>query len=229
MRILTQRTRLESGQALVEYHVLFPIALAVLISASLVGAETRDAFALIVNSVPSQKVICETPVIDDTAPMDNHLIELSGYVYDELRDETTITYTVTSGPKPSISHWTLGIPLELRDRVLDISDGESVEWGTDPRTGTTGIKFDTGYEVASAERDIVVASRVPELRSVRTALASKSEFSGTTSREIAMVFSGEITLEPVPVSIKAGNNILYETIAGPVSVVYASADSEECQ
>ena len=54
------------------------------------------------------------------------------------------TYTVTSGSSPSLSHWSIEFCGEAAD-ILEASE-DDWEYGTDPHTGITGIKFDEGYD-----------------------------------------------------------------------------------
>ena len=64
--------------------------------------------------------------------------------HDEANDQTTVAYKVTNGCDPDISHWTLGFPQGVADKILASSENYE-DWGTDPTTGLAGIKFDTEY------------------------------------------------------------------------------------
>ena len=57
---------------------------------------------------------------------------------------STWTYRVSSGSKPSLSHWVLEWA-ESMDESLVVDASEDYEVNTDPRTGVYGIKFDQGY------------------------------------------------------------------------------------
>jgi hypothetical protein len=74
-----------------------------------------------------------------------HRIEVTSSVYDPDTDRTTVTFRVSSGDQPSISHWVLGIDEATADKIISSSEAYG-NWGTDPTTGKIGIKFDTGYE-----------------------------------------------------------------------------------
>ena len=91
---------------------------------------------------------CEEPVEEeegpDTAYLDCHTIELVTNTYDEVNDQTTVGYKVTNGCDPDISHWVLGIPKGIADKIVAYSE-EPEKWGYDPTTGLTGLKFDREY------------------------------------------------------------------------------------
>ena len=120
----------------------------------------------------------------------NNDITYIGREYDSVNDVTKFTYQITSGSKPSLSHWVRG----LSTCFFDLSDlgscSEACEWvSPDPRTGTTGIKFDTGYEDG-------------EIRTVWFNLR------GNVAEGIA---EGDVY-----VSTKAGKNVNHATVTGPV-------------
>ena len=75
------------------------------------------------------------------ATIGNHDITFVSNTFDG--SYSTWTYKVTSGSKPSISHWDLtwcnpGAIVEVSEKPW--------EYGTDKHTGIKGIKFDKGYE-----------------------------------------------------------------------------------
>ena len=80
----------------------------------------------------------------DEATLGCHTIQLASQYHDEVNDRTTVTYKVTNGCDPDISHWILGIPKGVADKIIASSEAYE-EWKTDPTTGTAGIKFDTEY------------------------------------------------------------------------------------
>lgn len=97
------------------------------------------------------------------------------------------TYEVTTGCRPSLSHWSLEFCGE-EDDIIEVS--EEWEYGTDPHTGITGIKFDDGYECYDATG--------PEIRTVWFRLL------------------GDWHERSVEVGTKAGNNnIAIGSVTGP--------------
>ncbi|KAF5419421.1 MAG: hypothetical protein C5S49_00600 [Candidatus Methanogaster sp.] len=71
-----------------------------------------------------------------------HNITFDGKTFDG--DDTIWTYNVTSGSSPSLSHWSLEFCGGEAD-ILKVSE-RPWEYGTDPHTGITGIKFEEGYD-----------------------------------------------------------------------------------
>lgn len=61
---------------------------------------------------------------------------------------TQFTYTVTSNPNggPAISHWNLLPDSSYGTPVVVYSNDNPCDYGKDGSTGTTGIKFDSGYQ-----------------------------------------------------------------------------------
>lgn len=215
--------KLERGQALMEYWPTIPAAIAVMIMAGIVANWVNAAFLTTQNSLvrtglPAE--VCDTVEEEDTADdktddkseMGDHVITLVGKNYDADTDTTTIVYRVKSGPKPSISHWVLGLPKEVADNVTFPKDGETGKWeDSDPTTKIAGIKFDEGYEVKEVTRMTDTTIRFGSARG--TVLTS---YTGDL-REISMILSGSYTYEPVPVTIKAGGEVYSSTISAPVA------------
>ena len=115
-----------------------------------------------------------------------HTITYDGREYDGVNDQTKFTYTVTSGSQPALSHWVMALSECFFDANDVVEASESWEWvSPDPKTGLTGIKFDTGYE-------------------------------GGESRTVWFKLSGDIAEGDVQVGTKAGKNVEYDTITGPV-------------
>jgi len=79
----------------------------------------------------------------ETLIVDGHTFEFLGVVYDE-GGTSTWTYRVTSGRKPSLSHWVLELDEEL-DASIVVSASEVYEVNEDPKTDVYGLKFDEGY------------------------------------------------------------------------------------
>ncbi len=141
--------RLERGSALMEYWPTIPVGVAVMVVASALLPIMTNSFQKTADGLTG--IECEVPQPTGTTGVNldgGHTIEMSSYVYDPDDDRTTISFTVTSGSQPSISHWVLGIDEETAGRI--VSSTEAYEsWGQDPTTGKFGIKFDTGYEGGS--------------------------------------------------------------------------------
>jgi len=165
--------------------------------------------------------ICE--VAPDDAPdseegpivsiMGNHEVRLTSHVYNPGDNTTTITYRVTSGSQPSISHWVLGVPPSVRDDIISVS--EQYEWtDNDPRTGIAGLKFDTGYETANLGNTMLTSF------SGRTLLSIDGGLVDQVSRDITLLVSGqyEFSESEITVSLKAGGDVYTSTIAAPIKV-----------
>lgn len=82
------------------------------------------------------------PTATPTRLPGGHLIEFISSSYDGTN--TTFTYRVTSGRKPSISNWVLTGCFDEDDLVNASEIFEYVH--PDPHSGLTGVKFDRGYE-----------------------------------------------------------------------------------
>jgi hypothetical protein len=175
--------------------------------------------------------------------MGNHTIRLTASVYNPEDDTTTVTYTVTSGPQPSISHWVLGLPKAVADNILDVS--EQYEWtNSDPGTGTRGIKFDTGYEVSNGGNGggnggkggnksalnsgiVLTSSTVRVYRgSFAAAYAQSADELDTVSREITLLISGNYDWGTADTSIKAGTDTYTTSIRTPIVI---TEPSEKCE
>ncbi|MBZ0295641.1 MAG: hypothetical protein K8L99_23995, partial [Anaerolineae bacterium] len=197
--------KLESGQALIEYWPTIPVAVAVMIVAAVIAPTINSAFLRAAGGLSG--ISCDAPedVTDGPSTITNldggHTIELTSNVYDPVDDRTTITFTVTSGTQPVISHWVLGIDQETASRI--VASSEAYEpWGLDPATGQTGIKFDTNYDgsgggggkdkgpKASVGGQIVLASYRSSTVLAATALQTIGE-----SRTIVLTFTGQVDVE----------------------------------
>lgn len=150
----TRWTRMQRGQALMEYWPTIPVAIAIMIIGGVItqhlnGAFLRTADAL--NRAGLNTEICNltTETVDgsDFAEMEGHTVQLSSNVYDPVTNTTTVTFTVTSGGDHAISHWVLGIPKAAFDAIIDYPSDELMSWSQpDPTTGLVGVKFDKGYD-----------------------------------------------------------------------------------
>jgi len=75
---------------------------------------------------------------------DAHRFEFLGVDYNKDGTSTWI-YRVTSGRRPSLSHWVLEVDRSLSDDAI-VDASEDCEVGKDPTTGIYGFKFDRGYD-----------------------------------------------------------------------------------
>jgi len=109
-------------------------ALYVLLICLLIGTAALSALVGTACSSPAFNPMCPPSTV-------GHDIILVSHNFDGTY--STWTYNVTSGTKPSLSHWV--ISWCAPGAIVDAS--EDWEYVTpDPGTGITGIKFDTGYE-----------------------------------------------------------------------------------
>lgn len=137
--------RWQRGQALVEYWPALPVGVMVMISASALVGPVGQAFQKTADGL--NNVVCEQPETGPTyTDLDGgHRIEVIASNYDEDNDRTTVTFRVSSGDQPSISHWVLGIDEATSNRIVSTTEAYE-NYQRDPTTGKWGIKFDTGYE-----------------------------------------------------------------------------------
>ena len=87
---------------------------------------------------------CSLPAFNSISSLElvgHHDITFVSHTFDGTY--STWTYQVTSGTKPSLSHWV--ISWCAPGAIVDASEYREYV-APDPRTGITGIKFDTGYE-----------------------------------------------------------------------------------
>jgi len=81
---------------------------------------------------------------DDVLTIDGHTFEFLGVVYND-DGTSTWAYRVTSGEKPSLSHWVIELDPSIgEENVLKAS--EDFEVGKDPTTGIYGLKFNESYK-----------------------------------------------------------------------------------
>jgi hypothetical protein len=242
--------RRQRGQAMAEYQTLIPIGVMIAITAGLITGFLGDSFKKTIGGLETRGIECEAAAPEDNqgptlATMGNHTIRLTASVYNPEDDTTTVTYTVTSGASPSISHWVLGLPQVVADNILEVS--EQHEWtDADPTTGTRGIKFDTGYEVGGGGSGggggghsggkgggksalnsgiVLTSSTVRVYRGSFAAVYSADEFD-TVSREITLLISGNYDWGTADTSIKAGTDTYTSTIRTPIVI---TEPSEKCE
>jgi hypothetical protein len=233
--------RLQSGQAMMEYWPTIPAAIMIMIAGGalvhmLNGAFSKTTDALYRAGLNSEICMTTSETVDgtDEAVMNDHHIQVSATVYDPGTDTTTVTYTVTSGASPSISHWVLGIPKSIAANIID--ESEAWEWtDSDPTTGVAGIKFDTGYESeANTEepKDKEPKDTGKPPKKTKSIALNTYDFSvmaellptGET-RDIVLVLSGQYDFDPVTVSVKAGTDTYTSTITAPVGAPQAGESS----
>ena len=82
---------------------------------------------------------------DNCDPCGNHYITLVA------NTGTTWDYEVTSGSSPALSHWVIewcdySAVVAVYENGVLLEEGVDWEYGTDPHTGITGIKFDNDYD-----------------------------------------------------------------------------------
>ncbi len=231
---------LQQGQALLEYWPTIPVGIMIIIAASGLARWLNNAYLMTVdelNRAGMNRELCNTPEEDDDGPtiayLGDHVIQLVATHYDPNDDVTTVVYRVTSGPKPSISHWVLGVPQHIADQVGSVS--EQWEWtSNDPTTHIAGIKFDTGYEVGSDDGGNGGPKDKPgggkkksaswRQAPYRWAMSSDLNVEQSTTREISLMLSGQYDFEAVTVTIKAGTQTYQGTLSAP-KIVYSAQEA----
>jgi hypothetical protein len=241
-----QRSRFQRGQALAEYMPLIPAAIMVLIGAGMMGRMLVQWFAHTVVIFDRHGLACEILEVDPppasqdgplVAYIDDHRIELKATVYDPATNTTTVTYRVTSGDQPSISHWTLGIPRSIYDNIIEISEGQTTFVDPDQHFEEHGLKFDRDFAGSGGKKTppgqqknfdsnggIVLASfSGPVLTS--TAQYDMEDYQGV-ARDITILIDGEYNFYSGDVYVKAGSSTLSGTISLPYSVYDPDLDKE---
>lgn len=237
------RSKRERGQAMAEYAVLFPAAVAILIVAGGIGFVNRMMYTEIITAFVQTGIEEQCEPVDEgptVAEMNGHLIEACGAVYNEAADVTTITYCVTNGNDPSISHWVMGVDRSFYNAIISVS--EQYEWtDDDPSTHVAGIKFDTGYESSGGGNDKdnkgrgnaslpsaldMTAMKRLDLGGMSANDPLNEDLSDydATARDVIILVSGEWDADGGTVSIKAGTETYYSTITLPTIVT----EDESC-
>ena len=238
MSLKERMHKLESGQALMEYWPTIPAAIAIVISASIMVSFLKDGFSQTADVLhrSSAGIEMETCEVTDTevsgptqANPENHSITLVANDYDPETGTTTVTYQVTSGGKPDISHWILGIPKAVADNILESS--EAYEWtDSDPTTGAKGIKFDTGYNSDGGEggkgKRTIVGRTIPHLYLLQDETTSGGSFVNSSSREISLVLQGQYEFDSVYATTKSGANDGDAQISAPVTIIIDDGHTE---
>lgn len=235
--------KLEKGQAFAEYGILLPVGVMVgIVAAGALGVILQGTYGDIVDAVEIEKVVnCEAPTTEEVegpteANMGSHNITLTSHVYNPETNTTTVSYTVTSGGDPSISHWVLGMSDDVD--IVDMPASELPSWvENDPSApngeGISGLKFDAGYESEGGEgggntgntnngggngkggkKSIMMTG----MRDMLLAPTFGEELI-TDSRTITLHLMGQYDFYDSEVAIKAGQEYYTGTIAAPVRKV----------
>lgn len=206
----------QRGQALVEYWPTLPIAIAIMLSASLITSFITDSFQKTIGGIEGTGLACAAEAETDAetegpsyANLGGHSVQMTGLQYDPETDVTRVSYQITSVNKPAISHWILGLPAELQG-LIEVEGEDSIEWGLDPTTGISGLKFDTGFEPEEAALS-------PDLSGyVLVGLHLRED---TEVRNVYLMLAGHYELTIVNVGIKAGTETHTGEIVAPVAQV----------
>jgi hypothetical protein len=232
--------RWQRGQALVEYWVTIPAGILIMLSAAAIGTFVTGGFlqakeGLEHGGLPCESTVAETPTEgEEYAQLDCHSVQLVSNVYDEENEWTTVGYKVISGCDPSISNWILGLPLELQDDVIAISDTKT-EWTEgDPNTGVAGLKFENGYESDETDKSEEKGPKDKKTSSLGligyfhpTADDTIMAAEEMDSRTVLITLAGYFQWDVVQVSVKAGTEIYYSEITAPVAVIEPPQDANE--
>jgi hypothetical protein len=199
----------ERGQAMMEYWPTLPAAVMVAIMASAIVGPIQQFLNLTTDGLSG--VACDTPT---TQPNfvdleGGHRIEVTSSNYDG--ENTTVTFKVSSGDSPSISHWVLGLD---KDIVIVDSSERYEDWGYDPTTYKYGFKFEEGYDgTGGSSEETATGPKKARLSSptYRPAFNTYVE-----EREIVLTLSGYVDfVEYIEVTTKAGDD---QVSTGYVSV-----------
>lgn len=231
----------QRGQALMEYWPTIPASIIIMLMASGIATWFNKSILRTVDYLNPTDLRCEEPVDEeegpDTAYLDCHTIELVTNTYDEVNDQTTVGYKVTNGCDPDISHWVLGIPKGIADKIVAYNEAPE-KWGLDPTTGLTGLKFDREYggggggDDDDGEGDDGKPDKPPKKPKKSESLdglmlASRSmSASASDSRVVLLTLAGHFDWGITEVTIKAGQYVYHSTITAPVSI--RQGTDEEC-
>ncbi|HML21462.1 MAG TPA: hypothetical protein PKD09_07440 [Aggregatilinea sp.] len=203
----------QRGQALFEYWPTLPIAIAIMLSAGALTSFISNSFQKTVIGIEGTGLTCAPAMETDAetegpsyAALGDHTVQMTGYQYDPEEDVTRVSYQVTSGKKPTISHWTLGIPVAFQS-ITSVEGDTKLEWGDDPTIGLSGLKFDTGYESAALPSGLEGYSLVSMSYRVDDGL----------TRNIYLTLEGHYELSIVNLGVKAGTGTYTGEIVAPVT------------
>jgi len=99
------------------------------------------SFVLIASLLASLMLPAASPPVMAVS-IGSHNITFVSHTYNSTTNISTWTYNVTSGSSPSLSHWVISW-CGGNSTIVDAS--ENREYGPDPTTEITGIKFEDGY------------------------------------------------------------------------------------
>lgn len=205
--------RWQRGQAMAEYWPTFPVAVMIAISASALVGPVSQAFQVSANHLNS---VCDYSITPTETDLDGgHHIAVVASAYDEDNDRTTVTFKVSSGDSPSISHWVLGIDELTADQIVASSEAYE-SWGVDPTTGKSGIKFDTGYEGGDG------GGRGPR----RAPALAPTYNTYVEEREITLTLTGYVDfVDQIEVTTKAGSS---QVSSGYIGIPVSGGSSTGC-
>jgi hypothetical protein len=231
----------QRGQALMEYWPTIPAAICLMLAASGLTQAINKSILTTVDYLNPTGLECPEQEEDEEGPteaqLDCHSVELVGRSYDEVNDRTTVAYEVTSGCSPDISHWMLAAPEWFADNILSAS--EKWEYVTDPKTGVTGIKFDTPYrskdkKTANLDESLLGASMARDSGIVLMSFHSPNGLSGLNaetepdSRTVLVTLAGHYDWTMTTIAIKAADeNVYLGTITAPIEIY--QGDEDECE
>ncbi|HLV35154.1 MAG TPA: hypothetical protein VKY59_08585 [Spirillospora sp.] len=208
--------RIQRGQALVEYWPTLPAGVMVMIAAAAIVGPLQTIYKTTTDGLSG--ITCETPQLGPTyTDLDGgHRIEVVSSNYNG--SETTVVFKVSSGDKPSISHWVLGIDKATADKIVYSSEAYE-SWGLDPTTGKYGIKFDKGYEGKGGGGDDdkggPPAGKGPKKARIVNPYRPRM-VNYVEEREIVLTLTGRVDfVEYVEVTTKAGKEVSTGTITVP--------------
>lgn len=221
----------QRGQALVEYWATIPAGIVLMLMAAGAVSFIVHSFGDTLTGLNPGALTCGAlSEADEDGPEiahpGCHTIQLTARYYDDVKDRTTLAYTVTSGCDPSISHWTLGLGNGVADRIL--SSSEDYVYGTDPRTGVTGIKFDTGYETSKQDSDTDPGKKGKKTSSYISLTSTGASVLTTDSRTVFLTLGGYFDWEIVNLGVKAGTQTYIDQITAPVISTELPDDEQEC-
>jgi len=225
--------KLQRGQALMEYWPTIPATLMILVTTSMIVSFLNGSYLKVVDRLNNPGGFdCEQEQDEkeegpDLAQLGCHSVQLVGKSYDDATDRTTVAYKVTSGCDPSISHWMLGIPKEVADKIVSSSEPYQ-EWATDPTTGQSGIKFDTGYESSAGQSDDKSGGKGGGKKLAFGGNLFSRLFLETDERVVVFTIDGHYDWSVAYVTIKAGTQVYYSTITAPTTP-YTEEEEDQCQ
>lgn len=241
----------QRGQAMTEYWPTIPVGIMILLVASGLSSFISGSFLQTMEGLDPAGLKCsDQEEATNEGPSDTflgcHTIELVVNSYNEEADQTTVGYRVTSRCDPAISHWSLGLPKSVADNIL--SSSEAIEpYGTDPTTGTTGIKFDRGFDSGGGNDDgnndgggngnnnggngnnNGGGNGKNKNKSMDTIMLSSTNARGIEEHMILLTLAGHYTWSNTEVSIKAGTQVYHSVISAPSALADNNPEQNQCE